>query len=309
MSTYIFKSVGYHATNLAADVRTIQMLLNQTPASRGGPTAPLAADGFCSSALLGAIRNFQLVRCGYADGRIDPGDFTHNALLGRSLLFAPRLAVPSSTYVAMPAPPKIGKPPARIVTPARRSWLLRKLDAIDRACQGNATQDVGWLIWGEGSGDGSTATKLSAHGCIVSEVETKEMEEIFELLELAAPEGTHYREVLKEFKDAFHLKDPYKVAKWVMESRKQIIETFELEEKPNFADHLPLPIIQQPVSTPVNEEKKKVVEMGQWVAYDQSGNMYVKIAYSNGNKRFVFASIYGHKDIADPGPMEWRRTR
>jgi hypothetical protein len=51
------------------------------------------------------------------------------------------------------------------------------------------------------------------------------------------------------------------------------------------------------------------VQVGQWVAYDGSGNQYIMVKYSDRSKRFIFASIFGSKDIKDPGPMDWRRTQ
>lgn len=60
--------------NLAADVRTVQCLLNKISFAEGGATPPLATDGICGKLTRAAIVRFQKVAMGTAfpDGIVDP---------------------------------------------------------------------------------------------------------------------------------------------------------------------------------------------------------------------------------------------
>ena len=69
----ISAAVGAGGRNLAADVRTIQDMLNAVPKTSGGPTPPLAADGLIGPKTIAAIQRFQRTQLGWADGRVDPG--------------------------------------------------------------------------------------------------------------------------------------------------------------------------------------------------------------------------------------------
>jgi len=77
-------SVGRDGTNAAADVSTVQSLLNQVPPDAGGPDTPLKVDGIVGAKTIGAIENLQRVAAGFKwpDGRIDPNGKTWIALLG-----------------------------------------------------------------------------------------------------------------------------------------------------------------------------------------------------------------------------------
>ena len=68
--------------NLSSDTTTVQVLLNQAPASEGGAAPALAVDGKCGPLTIAAIRKFQLKRFGWggADGRVDPDGPTLVAL-------------------------------------------------------------------------------------------------------------------------------------------------------------------------------------------------------------------------------------
>lgn len=74
MTRHITSRVGINGTNLPADVRTIQELLNNVPRANGGPKMPLIVDGICGEKTKSAIQEFQLHHLGWklADGRVDP---------------------------------------------------------------------------------------------------------------------------------------------------------------------------------------------------------------------------------------------
>ena len=69
----ISASVGFGGKNLAADVRTVQKLLNAVPQIAGGPVPPLAVDGLVGPKTIAAIQRFQKAQLGWSDGRVDPG--------------------------------------------------------------------------------------------------------------------------------------------------------------------------------------------------------------------------------------------
>lgn len=82
VSNIIKSSVGLGATNQKTDVVVIQKLMNAVPATKGGPMPPLDPDGACGPKTCSAIRTFQAKNCGgIADGRVDPGKKTEQALL------------------------------------------------------------------------------------------------------------------------------------------------------------------------------------------------------------------------------------
>lgn len=73
--------VGLGGTNQKTDVVVVQQLLNAVPATKGGPMPALDPDGMCGPKTCGAIRTFQVRNVGgVADGRIDPGKKTEQAL-------------------------------------------------------------------------------------------------------------------------------------------------------------------------------------------------------------------------------------
>lgn len=79
MPRQISASVGrMGGRNLPDDVRTVQELLNEVPATSGGPAPPLVPDSLCGPKTIGAIQTFQLHHFGFsgADGRVDPGGRT-----------------------------------------------------------------------------------------------------------------------------------------------------------------------------------------------------------------------------------------
>ncbi len=77
----ISASVGVGGVNRAADVRTVQQLLNEVTPPRGGPVPLLVEDGLCGPKTNAAIRNFQTKqKLPTIDGRADPDGPTMQAL-------------------------------------------------------------------------------------------------------------------------------------------------------------------------------------------------------------------------------------
>jgi peptidoglycan hydrolase-like protein with peptidoglycan-binding domain len=74
----ISASVGTNGVNTAADVQTIQQMLNSVPPDEGGPDPVLKPDGISGPKTNGAIQKFQVQQFGWgmADGRVDPGGRT-----------------------------------------------------------------------------------------------------------------------------------------------------------------------------------------------------------------------------------------
>lgn len=77
----ISASVGVGGVNRAADVRTVQQLLNDVTPARGGPVPLLVVDGLIGPKTNAAIRNFQTKQqLPVVDGRADPDGPTMQAL-------------------------------------------------------------------------------------------------------------------------------------------------------------------------------------------------------------------------------------
>ncbi len=75
MAKSITASVGrMGGVNHAPDVKVVQELLNQVPATSGGPGTKLQVTGTCGTNTIDAIQRFQLHNFGFsmADGRVDP---------------------------------------------------------------------------------------------------------------------------------------------------------------------------------------------------------------------------------------------
>ena len=105
-------SVGLGGANQRPDVQLVQTLLNAVPVAKGGPMPQLGVDGLSGPMTYGAIRRFQTVNAGPADGRIDPGRKTEQALLALldalgvlANLLKGRPGVPGPT---VPKPPPVG---------------------------------------------------------------------------------------------------------------------------------------------------------------------------------------------------------
>lgn len=78
--TTISAAVGAGGANIPADVRTIQEALNEVGPSRGGPEAPLVADGLIGPLTRTAITRFQRAHVAIVDTRVDPNGPTLAAL-------------------------------------------------------------------------------------------------------------------------------------------------------------------------------------------------------------------------------------
>jgi len=74
-------SVGLGGANTSSDVQVIQTLLNAVPQYKGGPIIKLDVDGLCGPKTNRSIQRFQVANVGLADGRIDVGKRTEQALV------------------------------------------------------------------------------------------------------------------------------------------------------------------------------------------------------------------------------------
>lgn len=113
----IRRSVGFGGANQPADVQIVQKLINAVPLARGGPSPALAVDGLCGPLTCGAITRFQTRNIGSADGRIDPGQRTQEALLAllEALgLLAALLSGASGSAPAQPSSPAGPRSPIRL---------------------------------------------------------------------------------------------------------------------------------------------------------------------------------------------------
>jgi hypothetical protein len=104
----ISASVGLRGRNLAADVRTVQDLLNRVPHSDGGPMIKLACDGIVGRKTNGAIEKLQATKWGWkrVNTRVDPGSPTWKLLLTYDPPAQP--AAPANLPpIKPPDPPKV----------------------------------------------------------------------------------------------------------------------------------------------------------------------------------------------------------
>ncbi len=81
MAKTIRGSVGVGGANRAADVFTVQYLLNLVPVGKGGPSPELVVDAICGPLTKAAIQKFQRASGSPCDGRVDPGGPTFRKLL------------------------------------------------------------------------------------------------------------------------------------------------------------------------------------------------------------------------------------
>lgn len=78
-------SVGQGGRNEASDTRLVQTLLNRIPTARGGPLGLLAVDGLVGVKTIGAIKRFQSVHFGGADGLVDARNKTIRQLISAAM--------------------------------------------------------------------------------------------------------------------------------------------------------------------------------------------------------------------------------
>ncbi|HEX6369491.1 MAG TPA: DUF4157 domain-containing protein [Longimicrobium sp.] len=62
----------------------------------------------------------------------------------------------------------------------------------------------------------------------------------------------------------------------------------------------------QPTGT---QPKPGKVVVAEWIAHDNAGNSFSRIKYSDGSYRYVLGSIFGIRDIEDPGITEWKKVK
>jgi peptidoglycan hydrolase-like protein with peptidoglycan-binding domain len=105
-------SVGKGGTNAKADVIVVQTLLK-------GKGYPITVDGDCGNKTIAAIADFQTKKFGKADGRIDPGGKTFQALAGASTVTPPVTPVTPVT------------PPVTPVTPPANGTVTNVLKATE----------------------------------------------------------------------------------------------------------------------------------------------------------------------------------
>ncbi len=101
-------AVGSGGRNQPDDVTTVQELLNRKGAS-------LTVDGLVGPATIGAISSFQREALGFADGRVDPGGRTWEAMTEGG---APEAASPAGPGQPASAPPPAPGAPARPGAPS-----------------------------------------------------------------------------------------------------------------------------------------------------------------------------------------------
>jgi hypothetical protein len=208
------------------------------------------------------------------------------------------------------------------------SKFLAQLDALDKMMQGHATQSRGVVIYGGGSGKDGPGTKASKDAIIYGSFDFAAFMELMDLILLVMPESHDYRKTVKKFREE-HKPTAENITKFVYESREKI-EAAKKEKKIAESDKTaeisklkPAPNRDSKAAVKKDEPKESTkapsttataashqkVEVGQWAASDLSGNTYFMIKYSDGSKRFIFASLYGSHDISNPGAMEWRRVK
>jgi hypothetical protein len=229
-----------------------------------------------------------------------------------------------STYVAVPSSRdmenrlKFGAGNRRNSAPSLFSRFAEMLRTLDKVLQGNATQSWGLIIYGGGDGRDSPATKASKDAKILGSFDYKEFMEIMGLVLDAIPERSSYREILEDLHDKMGKKEVDKLAESVFETVRDLEELKEELRVDDTKDGAKTSEITHPFNLDVKVAPDKPtkrattqqkVEEGQWVAYDKAGNQYLMTKYRDGSKGFVFGSIYGSKDIGDPGLMDWKRVR
>jgi peptidoglycan hydrolase-like protein with peptidoglycan-binding domain len=116
-------SVGRGGLNRAADVMTVQFLLNCVPVSQGGPVKDLAVDGIVGPKTIQAINQFQERQFGWADGRVDP---EHNG--GTTIVALKKFdPVPDSVIEPTPAPKYPSQPEGKGASSGKSGWSGGKL--------------------------------------------------------------------------------------------------------------------------------------------------------------------------------------
>ena len=252
MPATISASVGFHGTNRSADVKTVQRLLNQVPATKGGPDAPLVEDGVCGKITIAAIRRFQQASHGTAEALVDSGGRLLQALIAWSTP-VPGLnstsqskAVPLAAINVAPADATnvhkrnyataIGgkSPDALSVSDDKLRWLLDALQAAEDAIRGTPeTQGGGYFWYGKEPNNKKSTASKAAKGADVQQIDVLSILEVFGMLAKVLPNGS----AAAKGKDMFGnwdkfwkeaAKDPGKRAQ-IIEKLRKIREDLEKE--------------------------------------------------------------------------------
>jgi uncharacterized membrane protein YgcG len=116
-------SVGLGGLNRAADVMTVQFLLNCVPVSQGGPVKDLAVDGIVGPKTIQAIHQFQKRQLGWSDGRVDPEQSGGTTIVTLKK-FDP---TPDSSIEPTPAPQYPSQPEGKGASSGKSGWSGGKL--------------------------------------------------------------------------------------------------------------------------------------------------------------------------------------
>jgi hypothetical protein len=125
MNSVLTGSVGAGGVNRSADVVIVQKLLNAVPLAKGGPIPALASDGLCGQLTVSAIRKFQSMNTGFADGRIDAGKRAEQTLraIVQALGKLSQILGGGARIPGLPGAPPAQPPPAGARTPIRMKFL------------------------------------------------------------------------------------------------------------------------------------------------------------------------------------------
>jgi hypothetical protein len=260
-------------------------------------------------------------------------------------LGAPYTAARDATYVAGPGSREIenrlkfatgkntpAKNPNPLGLPSLFSRFVKMLGDLDKRLQGNATQAWGMIIYGEGDGRDSPATKASKGARIWGSFDYAGFMELMNLILLAMPETLDYRKKLENFRDELDprkvLKDPAKAAEFFKDKVEEVVEiqkalgdsatpkeagisgtnkqTGTLENRQAPAQKIKAGATLPTKGTTTPSPQK--VEVGRWTTTEQPFNQFFKMKYSDGSTRFLMVSAFGKEEISDPGPMNWKKV-
>jgi hypothetical protein len=241
--------------------------------------------------------------------------------------------VPDATYVAGSSSRDIenrlkygtgkgaaAKKPSPEELPGLFSKFVGMLRALDKIVTGKATQSWGMVIYGEGDGRDSPAAVASKGAKLWGSFDYAEFMKLINLILVAIPENSDYRKTIEDMRDEMDAKKVDNLAAFVLKAVQEIEEIKKdagVGESDNKKGAAASESKQQTTQKPQIASDKPTTglpakpkrQLGQWVASDASGNTYIMIKYSDGSKRFVFGSIFGTRDINDPGPMDWKRVQ
>jgi hypothetical protein len=225
------------------------------------------------------------------------------------------------------------KKPSPLELPSLISRFLSMVIALEKKLEGHATQSWGMIIYGEGDGKGSTATEASKDANIWGSFDFAEFTELMDLIMLAIPETLDYRKKLEHFRDALDprkiMKDPVKVAEFAQDKFEQVAEikdTFGAAETKKSAGasvakrqtgtlegrqastgkvKAEAAVTKKTTTTPQPQK----VEVERWTSTEITFNQFFMMKYSDGSKRFLITSVWGTREISDPGLTHWEKVQ